>query len=77
MGPCVRSGAVALRPSIFVGDVESMNVGQYIYRCHIIDEYILNSSVPTNKLGYIHRLTDEFILYSSVLLLYSLVQTEK
>jgi hypothetical protein len=59
-------------PHIFVGDVAPMNVAPYIHRCHIINEYNLNSSVLTNTLGYVHRryvrryiywLTDKFILY--------------
>jgi hypothetical protein len=74
--------AAASCPSIFVGDVAPMNVASYVCRCHVTDEYILNSSVLKNKLGYVRRryirrhidwLTDEFILYASVLLLYSSV----
>jgi hypothetical protein len=52
-----------------------MNVAPYIRWCHITNEYILNSSVPTNKLGYVRRrirwLTDKFMLYLSVYILYS------
>jgi hypothetical protein len=75
MVPHIIPGAMALCPSTFVGDVEPMNVSPYICRCHVTNEYILNSSVLTNTLSYvrqryihrrIHQLTDEFNGYSSV-----------
>jgi hypothetical protein len=75
MVPHISPGTVAPRPSMFVDDVEPMNVGSYIHRCHVTNEYILNSSVLMNTLGYIyqqyihrrgHRLTGEFKLYLSV-----------
>jgi hypothetical protein len=31
----------------FIGDVEPMNVIPHIHQCHVIDECILYSSVPT------------------------------
>jgi hypothetical protein len=70
-----QTQATALCPSTFIGDVAPTNVAPYIRRCYITDENILNLSVPMNKLSYIHRcyirqciyrLTDEFMLYSSV-----------
>jgi hypothetical protein len=60
---------------IFIGDVGPMNVDPYIHRCHVTNEYILNSLVPMNTYDYVRRryvcwyirqLIDEFILYSSV-----------
>jgi hypothetical protein len=70
MVPHIIHGTAAPRPNMFVDDVEPMNVGSYIRRCHVTNEYILNSSVLMNTLGYIHRrghrLTDEFKLYLSV-----------
>jgi hypothetical protein len=65
MGPHVSPEATAPSLHIFISDVASMNVASYIRQCHITNEYNLNSSVP-NTLGYVHRLTDEFMLYSSV-----------
>jgi hypothetical protein len=53
MVPRISPGAAAQRPSTFIGDVKLMNVTPYICWCHITDEYILNSSVPTNTLGYV------------------------
>jgi hypothetical protein len=68
--PRVRPEAVAP-----IGDVSPMNVAPYIHQWHVTNEYILNSLVPTITLGYIcqqyicrrvHRLTDEFYVYSLV-----------
>jgi hypothetical protein len=70
--PCVSPGAAAPCPSMFVGDVEPMNVARYICQCHIIDECILYLLIPMNTLGYIrrlyihrcvHRLADKFTLF--------------
>jgi hypothetical protein len=70
-----RGVTAILRPNIFIGDPAPTNIAPYIPQCHITDKYILNLSVPTNKLNYvcrryihrrIHWLTDEFMLYSSV-----------
>jgi hypothetical protein len=33
--------------------MEPMNVAPYIRRYHVTDEYLLNSSVPMNTLGYV------------------------
>jgi hypothetical protein len=63
--PTRQTWITAPRLSTFVGDVAPMNVASYIRQCHVTNEYNLNSSVP-NTLGYVHRLTDEFMLYSSV-----------
>jgi hypothetical protein len=74
-GPMCQIYTPAPHPGIFVGDVSPMNVTPYIHRCDVTDEYIVNSSVLTNTLGYvhwsyvhrcIHRLSDEFIVYSLV-----------
>jgi hypothetical protein len=63
--PCVSPRAAAPHPSMFVGDVASTNVAPYNIRCHITDEFKINSSVPMNMLGYIcrriHRLTHKFM----------------
>jgi hypothetical protein len=66
----MRPSGAALDPSTFVGDVEPTNVIPYIRQCHITGERILHSLVPTNiwsyDCGLVHRLTDEFTIYSSV-----------
>jgi hypothetical protein len=53
MVPCLSLGAMALRPSMFIGDVEPMIISLYICQCHATNEYILNLSVPMNMMGYI------------------------
>jgi hypothetical protein len=51
MGPRVRP----MTSPTFVGDVPLTNVAPYLHRCHVTNEYNLNSSVLTNTLGYVHQ----------------------
>jgi hypothetical protein len=78
MGPHVRPGAAPL-PHIFVGDMAPTNVAPYIHRCHVTDEYNLNSSVPTNTLGYIcqryvhqciRQLTSVIVIFIDVIVIF-------
>jgi hypothetical protein len=70
MGPHVRPEATTPSLHIFISDVALTNVATYIRQCHITDEYNLNSAIPMNTLGYVHRciqrFTNEFMLYSPV-----------
>jgi hypothetical protein len=69
----ISLGTAPPRPSMFIGNVELMNVALYISRCYITNEYILNLPVPLNTLGYVRhwqyihrhicRLTDKFYLF--------------